>query len=334
MIQKLEDTILQEISTSTDNLLDNINLMKFIEDFKTITSEAVKKIDQDTVAAIDVNRLRNDYRPVATRSAILFFVLFDLATISPMYQYSFSSYLKVFIHSLRHAPFNSSFSERLENIIQTLTANIFDYGCMGSFEKHKILLSFHIATKIELSSGKISQEEFNFFIKKNVAVNNPPKNLIFWLPPSGLEDILRLSAEFTEFSDLYNDLQVHSDDWYEWFHSDTPESIPCPGQYSKKLRKFQKLMLLKCFRCDRVRCGMINYISECLGEKFITSRILSFDLIYEQSDSTIPVIFILSPGTEPTSELIKFAELYGFRAGKFQNLFLGQGEEEVCTPIY
>ncbi|XP_057328416.1 dynein axonemal heavy chain 10-like [Microplitis mediator] len=333
LIQKLEDTILQEISTSKDNLLDNINLLETMENFKSITNEAVNEIDQDNAAAADVNRLRNNYRPVATRGAILFFVLVDLATINPMYQYSFSSYLKVFIHSLRHAPFNSSFSERLENIIQTLTTNIFDYGCMGSFEKHKILLSFHIATKIELSSGKISQEELDFFIKRNVTVNNSSENPICWLPPSGLEDILTLSAEFTEFSDLYNELQVHSDDWYEWFQSDTPELIPCPGQYSKKLSAFQKLMLLKCFRVDRIRCGMINYISGCLGEKFITPRILSFNMIYEQSDSTIPVIFILSPGTEPTSELNKFAGLYGFRAGKFQNLFLGQGQEEKAVGL-
>jgi len=43
----------------------------------------------------------------------------------------------------------------------------------------------------------------------------------------------------------------------------------------------------------------------------------------------MPVVFILSPGSDPTSELMKLAERCGSGGGKFKYLSLGQGQEKV-----
>lgn len=51
-------------------------------------------------------------------------------------------------------------------------------------------------------------------------------------------------------------------------------------------------------------------------------------MIYDQSSPGTPVIFILSPGSDPTSELMKLADRWG--AGpKFKYLSLGQGQDKV-----
>lgn len=89
-------------------------------------------------------------------------------------------------------------------------------------------------------------------------------------------------------------------------------------------------MLIRCFRVDRVFRGVINYISETMGEEYITPPNVSFDRIFEQSTASMPVVFILSPGSDPTSELMKLAERYGCGGGKFRYLSLGQGQEKVC----
>lgn len=80
---------------------------------------------------------------------------------------------------------------------------------------------------------------------------------------------------------------------------------------------------------DRVYRAVVNYISGQMGEEFITPPNVSFDMIFDQSTPTMPVVFILSPGSDPTSELMKLAERHGCGGGKFRYLSLGQGQEKV-----
>ena len=79
----------------------------------------------------DINELRDGYRPAAKRGAILFFVLTDMALVNSMYQYSLASYLQLFHLSLRKSEQDSDLQQRLLNIMNTLTYNIYSYGCTG-----------------------------------------------------------------------------------------------------------------------------------------------------------------------------------------------------------
>ena len=71
------------------------------------------------------------YRPAAKRGAILFFVLSEMSTISSMYQYSLAAYLDVFEFSLRKSMPDTILQKRLRNIMDTLTHNVYNYGCTG-----------------------------------------------------------------------------------------------------------------------------------------------------------------------------------------------------------
>lgn len=81
--------------------------------------------------ALDIDRLRDGYRPAARRGAILFFVLSEMALVNAMYQYSLSAFLDVFGLSLKKSLPDSILMKRLRNIMDTLTFNIYNYGCTG-----------------------------------------------------------------------------------------------------------------------------------------------------------------------------------------------------------
>jgi dynein heavy chain len=49
--------------------------------------------------------------------------------------------------------------------MDTLTHNMYNYGCTGIFEKDKLLFSFQITIKLEQDLGHVTQEELDFFIK-------------------------------------------------------------------------------------------------------------------------------------------------------------------------
>lgn len=81
--------------------------------------------------ALDIDRLRDGYRPAARRGAILFFVLSEMALVNSMYQYSLIAFLEVFGLSLKKSLPDSILLKRLKNIMDTLTFNIYNYGCTG-----------------------------------------------------------------------------------------------------------------------------------------------------------------------------------------------------------
>ncbi|KZC13452.1 Dynein heavy chain 10, axonemal [Dufourea novaeangliae] len=334
LLKQLEDSLLREIASNQGNMLDNLDLVETLESTKSSADDVMRKLYLGEVTAADVNKLRDGYRPVAKRGAILFFVLADMATVNSMYQYSLISYVEVFGYSLKKALPDPTLQKRLQNIILTLTKNVYDYGCTGIFERHKLLFSFQICTRLEQSMENVSQKELDFFIKGSIALEKATMaNPTEWLPTTGWVDMLKLSKDFPEtFGLLPSELEEYDEEWEKWYDLDAPESVEFPLDYSTKLKPFEKLMLIRCFRVDRVYRGIVNYISEIMGEQYITPPHVSFDMIFEQSTPTMPVVFILSPGSDPTSELMKLADGYG-SGGKFKYLSLGQGQESTAIEL-
>ncbi|XP_058809033.1 dynein axonemal heavy chain 10 [Phymastichus coffea] len=342
LLQQLEDSLLREISSNQGNMLDNIDLIETLENAKTSAHEVSSKLDAAMLTSRQIDRLREDYRTAAKRGAILFFVLANMSLVSNMYQYSLGSYLEVFVRSLKRAQPDPMLPRRLANVVKTLTQSVYDYGCTGLFERHKLLFSFQICTRIELQtdhSGKLDQAHLDFFVKGNVSLerSSRPNPADDWLAAAGWEDLLKLAADFPDkFADLPGHLEARCDQWKQWFDLDAPEVAVPPYEadsQGRQLLPFERLMLLRCFRVDRVYRAVVNYISQTMGQEFITPPSVGLETIYKQSTSSMPIIFVLSPGSDPTSELMKLAERHGFGAGKFRYLSLGQGQEPVALDL-
>ena len=88
-------------------------------------------------------------------------------------------------------------------------------------------------------------------------------------------------------------------------------------------------MLLRCFRVDRIYRAITEFITKCMSEKYVTPPIISYEAIFEQSTPMSPIVFILSPGSDPASDLMKLAERIEFGNNKIKFLSMGQGQEKV-----
>ncbi|XP_078277210.1 LOW QUALITY PROTEIN: dynein axonemal heavy chain 10 [Rhinoraja longicauda] len=335
LLKDLEDSLLRELATSTGNMLDNVELVETLEETKTKATEVSEKLKLAAKTAIDIDKLRDGYRPAARRGAILFFVLSEMALVNTMYQYSLSSFLDVFDLSLRKSLPDSILQKRLKNIMNALTLNVYNYGCTGLFEKHKLLFAFNMTIKLQQAQQHIPQEELEFFLKGNTSLEKSkrPKPCP-WLPDQGWEDVIHLAASFPQhFATLPDDLQLNKMVWQYWYDLDAPEQVEFPIHYKDTLNSFQKLLLLRCFRVDRVYRAVMDYISRTIGEKFVQPPVISFEAIFEQSTSTSPIVFILSPGSDPASDLSKLAERSGFGTSRLKFLAMGQGQEKVALQL-
>ncbi|XP_023379661.1 dynein heavy chain 10, axonemal-like, partial [Pteropus vampyrus] len=285
--------------------------------------------------ALDIDRLRDGYRPAARRGAILFFVLSEMALVNAMYQYSLNAFLEVFGFSLKKSLPDSILMKRLRNIMDTLTFNIYNYGCTGLFESHKLLFSFNMTIKIEQAEGRVPQEELEFFLKGNISLEKSKrKKPCAWLSDQGWEDIILLSEMFPDnFKHLPDDVEKHLSVWQEWYDLDSLEQSPFPLGYDDNITPFQKLLILRCFRVDRVYRAVTDYVTVTMGEKYVQPPMISFEAIFEQSTPNSPIVFILSPGSDPASDLMKLAERSGFGGNRLKFLAMGQGQEKVALQL-
>lgn len=120
----------------------------------------------------------------------------------------------------------------------------------------------------------------------------------------------------------------------QWFDLDNPEQSGFPMKYKDSLSEFQRLLLLRCFRVDRVYRAVTDYVTSRMGEKYVTPPVISFEAIFEQSTPFSPIVFILSPGSDPASDLMKLAERSGFGGNKLKFLSMGQGQEKVNYSFF
>ncbi|XP_021113286.1 dynein heavy chain 10, axonemal isoform X3 [Heterocephalus glaber] len=335
LLKDLEGSLLRELATSTGNMLDNAELVQTLEDTKSKATEVSEKLKLAESTAQDIDRLRDGYRPAARRGAILFFVLSEMALVNSMYQYSLIAFLEVFGLSLKKSLPDSILTKRLRNITDTLTFNIYNYGCTGLFEKHKLLFSFNMTIKIEQAEGRVPQEELDFFLKGNISLEKSKrKKPCTWLSDQGWEDIVLLSELFPDnFGHLPDDVENHLPVWQEWYDLDSLEQFPFPLGYDKSISPFQKLLILRCFRVDRVYRAVTDYVTITMGEKYVQPPMISFENIFEQSTPNLPIVFILSPGSDPASDLMKLAERTGFGGNRLKFLAMGQGQEKVALQL-
>lgn len=54
-------------------------------------------------------------------------------------------------------------------------------------------------------------------------------------------------------------------------------------------------------------------------------------MVFTESSPSTPLIFVLSPGTDPAADLYKFAEVMQF-SKKMSAISLGQGQVRACWP--
>lgn len=101
--------------------------------------------------------------------------------------------------------------------------------------------------------------------------------------------------------------------------------------YNSRMSDFDQLMLLRCFRVDRIYRAVMNYVTKIMGESFVTPPIVSYDRVFDQTTPMTPIVFILSPGSDPASDLMKLAERVEFAANKLKFLSMGQGQDTVSA---
>lgn len=69
-----------------------------------------------------------------------------------------------------------------------------------------------------------------------------------------------------------------------------------------------------------------------MGNYFVEAQTVTMDVVQADTDLRTPLIFILSTGADPTSQLLKFADSKGY-GDKLFPISLGQGQEVKANKL-
>lgn len=50
------------------------------------------------------------------------------------------------------------------------------------------------------------------------------------------------------------------------------------------------------------------YVHKCIGQFYLESPTVTMDRVHADSDSKTPIIFVLSQGADPSSQILNFAK--------------------------
>ncbi|XP_069175792.1 dynein axonemal heavy chain 7 isoform X4 [Procambarus clarkii] len=308
-LKELEDRILSTLSSSKGSILEDETAINILSDANRLVKETQEKqtIAEETEKKINATRL--GYRPVAITASILFFTLRDLAALDPMYQFSLNWFVNLFSNSIDNSEKASELLNRLNALRNHFTLSLYHNVCTGLFEKDKLVFSFLVCVNLQRSENKVVDSEWLFLLTGGVALAHDPapNPAPAWLPETTWLQFQWLCC-LPSLKHLVKEFPRHLQEWRQVFESESPhkETIPCEGD--EELSRMQLLCVLRCLRADKVVAAVQDYVADLLGKAYIEPPPFDLARTFTDSNCCLPLIFLLTPGADPTNLLLKFAE--------------------------
>lgn len=326
-LAQVEKFLLKTLADSTGNILENTQLIETLQETKekSATIAAALRKSKELQASLDGQR--DAYRPIAERGASAYFLLKDLRTLNHMYQFSLALFLRHFNQALANAPACESVDARIAALGAELVTILFGYVSRSVFKADRLTFGMHVARVLSPHLfGANAWEAFLGLVAADAAGGGPQRPA--WLREEQAGAFAALAAAQPGLVHGLNLADTAT--WVRWATLPDPEAHFPPGTNANP---FQQLLFVQAARPDRLESAMGRFICEALGVPSVAPPTSSLDVIYrEESSHAEPVLFITTPGADPSQELEEFAERTVGTARYFQ-LAMGQGQAEVAEAL-
>ncbi|RMC15722.1 hypothetical protein DUI87_07925 [Hirundo rustica rustica] len=324
-MQELEDNLLCRLTSTEGSLVEDESLIEVLRITKTTAEEVSEKLNTAMETEVKINTAREEYRPVAGRGSILYFLIVEMSLVNVMYQTSLGQFLGIFDLSVERSRKSQIPAKRVVYIIEHLTYEVFKYTVRGLYENHRFLFTLLLALKIDLQAKKISHTEFETLIKGGASldmnsVEPKPKK---WILDTTWLNLVQLSSLYP-FNQLLVQIAKNEKSWKAWFDEEAPEKSVIPDGYDSLLDQFHKLLLVRSWCPDHTVAQARHYIAESLGGKYAEGFILEMEAMWTESGCRTPLTCLLSVGSDPTENIERLAKSKNIPC---RAISMGQGQE-------
>ena len=351
--EQCEAELLQKLSSSQGALVDDESLVLTLQQSKDTAVVLKDKLKAASLARERIDRARLEFESVAQRGTVLYFAACDLVTINFAYQLSLSRHMGLFARALKETALQSGFSpssgssavaHRTQAIISQLTQLFISSVGRGLYEVHKPLFVFLVATKIELAAGRVSPGEVAAFLRggsdrlyDEVIATRP--HLFPWIKPVNWKHVAAVMDTVPSLSHLSDVIARNEVEFKRIVATDCPEAEPLPalGVVSSvvaepaHLTRFKRLLVIRCLREDRIVAAAAAYVRDVLGPELVDVPAFDLATVCDECETArTPVLFLLSPGGDPTSTIEAVAKR---QRKALHQCSMGQGQESMALAL-
>ena len=227
-------------------------------------------------------------------------------------------------------------TQRVNDLVTAITEFSFYYVRRGLFESHKLIFATLLTFRILLKAGKIIPRELSFLIEGKKGeleeVSATTKEILKDYQIANVKGLEELEI----FAGLLDIISSNSEStyWRKWLKDEKAEESDMPKSQSK-LTEFQKLLIIKALRPDRITSAITNYIRENMGDKYIESTTFDMAATFKETSALTPIFFVLFPGIDPTKDVEELGATMdkSIAKGTFINIPMGQGQEDRANKM-
>ncbi|CAH1389658.1 unnamed protein product [Nezara viridula] len=330
-MKELESNLLHRLTSSEGSLVDDEALIDVLQETKTTSEDVNAKLIVSADTEKKIMKAREEFRAVAARGSILYFLIVEMSNVNIMYQNSLKQFLTIFDNSITKSEKCRDTEERIQIILSYLTYQVWIYTLRGLYERHKALFTLMLAMKIDCYKGLITHDEFLAFIKGGAsldlnAVTPKPYKWILDITWLNLVEISKLPV----FENVLQKIKSSEREWRLWYEKEKPEEADLPCGYQKSLDVFRKLLLIRSWSPDRTISQARKYIIGSLGSEYGEASILDLEVTWGESEPRTPLVCILSIGSDPSPQITSLAKSQDIA---LRSVSMGQGQEYTARQM-
>jgi len=227
-------------------------------------------------------------------------------------------------------------NERLAYLIDNITFCVFAYSRRGLLDRHKIIVATMLTLRVKMRLGLLTADKVDNLVT-GAKVLNPPQMTakVQEYLSEGQWSAACALKELDPFKNLCEDLELNVDAWREWLEFAKPEMEDLPGEWQVKCSPYDKLLILRALRTDRVTTALESYIISEMGERYMVQETFDMEDTYLDSSAPTPLFFVLFPGVDPGEEIEALGKKYGFTedAQNYVSISMGQGQEKNAENV-
>lgn len=207
---------------------------------------------------------------------------------------------------------------RVNNIVEKFTLMLYEVVVRSLLEKDKVLFSFLMTTKLMMEERKmITSGEIMFFAVGGTALkSDQDKPEGDWTSERQWAVMCQVADTFDIFKNIPKHMLANPVQWRTLLENPNvhlEEEVEWPKDFAH-LNRFQKLIIIKILRPEKVIPAIQQLVIKELGEKFVEIPPFDLETTYLDSSCKSPLIFILSSGADPRGELENLALKMGMRS--------------------